>query len=386
MKNTINNPFITGGYAGPEYFCNRTAETTVLLKAISSKRSLTLISLRRMGKTGLLKHVKHLLEIKPGGVKSNKSTPAVIYVDLMPTMNGGEMLNTLSSALLRLKQNEKNFFEKVLSTLATLRPRIAYDGLTGQPTMELKVESPADIQFGFDHLMRFISEIKQDLVFMFDEFQQISQYPEKNMEQMLRTVIQSYPTIPFIFSGSSKHMLEPMFSSASRPFYQSAELMYLDKISVTDYSKFIIGKFEEGDIKTDDETILRILNWTRLHTFYVQHVCNLLFESGQKEIDNELTSKVFHDILTSQEPLFSNYRNLLPAQQYKLLQAISIEDGISQPTSGSFIKNHKLTSASSVATSLKALSEKEMIVQTGNKWVVYDVFFSRWLEYQYGKK
>jgi SOS-response transcriptional repressor LexA len=75
-----------------------------------------------------------------------------------------------------------------------------------------------------------------------------------------------------------------------------------------------------------------------------------------------------------------------PAQQYKLLQAIAIEDGIAQPTSGSFIKAHNLTSASSVTTSLKALSEKEMIIQSSNQWLVYDVFFSRWLQYQYGNK
>jgi len=370
---------------GPDYFCDRQNETDILLKAISSKRNVTLISLRRMGKTGLLKHVKHFLEHMPKGSRGEKKPAAVIYVDLMPTMDGNGMLNTLSSALLHLKQDERNFFEKILAILATLRPKLTYDNLTGQPNLELKVESPSDIQFGLDHLLRFISEIKQDLVFIFDEFQQISQYPEKNMEQMLRTIIQSYPNIPFIFSGSSKHMLEPMFSAAGRPFYQSAELMYLDKISVPDYRKFIVEKFESGDIKIEDEATSRIFDWTRLHTFYVQHVCNLLYEADRKVIDQDLIRQIFHRILISHEPLFASYRNLIPAQQYKLLQAIAAEDGISQPTSGAFIKDHKLTSASSVTTSLKALAEKEMIVQSDNQWVVYDVFFSRWLQYQYGK-
>lgn len=386
MKKNINNPFVTGGYIGPEYFCDRQDESERLLKAISSKRNVTLISLRRMGKTGLLKHVKHLLEPVSKGSGMDKKAATVIYVDLMPTMNGNDMLNNISSALLRLKQDERNFFEKVLGLLATLRPKLTYDNLTGQPTLELKVESSSDIQFGFDHLLRFISDIKHDLVFIFDEFQQINQYPEKNMEQLLRTIIQSYPSIPFIFSGSSKHMLEPMFSGAGRPFYQSTELMYLDKIPEPDYRKFIVEKFETGNIKIDDEAISKIFNWTRLHTFYVQHVCNLLFEADLKIIDHDLISKIFHRILTSNEPVFASYRNLIPGHQYRLLQAIAVEDGISQPTSGAFIKDHKLTSASSVTTSLKALSEKEMIVQNGNQWIVYDVFFSRWLQYRYGNK
>jgi hypothetical protein len=104
MKNKITNPFVTGGYMGPEYFCDRQNETDILLKAISSKRNVTLISLRRMGKTGLLKHVKHYLEQIPKGYRGEKKAAAVIYVDLMPTMNGNDMLNNISSALLRLKQ------------------------------------------------------------------------------------------------------------------------------------------------------------------------------------------------------------------------------------------------------------------------------------------
>jgi AAA+ ATPase superfamily predicted ATPase len=377
MKNKLSNPFVTGGYIGPAYFCDREKEADLLMKAIESKRNVTLISLRRMGKTGLLKHVKHLLEQK-------KKSPVVIYADLLPTMNGNDMLNTLSSALLREKQYEKNIFEKLLTLLASLRPKMSYDELTGQPSIELKVETPADIQFGFSHLLRFISDIKQDLVFMMDEFQQITRYPEKNMESMLRTVIQTYPGVPFIFSGSSKHMLEPMFNAAERPFYQSAELMYLEKIAAEDYRNFIMDKFGAAHKKISPEVILKIFRFTRLHTFYVQHICNLLFESDQQEIDNTLINEIFQRVMTSNEPLFANYRNLLPSHQYSLLQAMAVENGIDKPTSGAFILQYRLTSASSVTTSLKALADKEMIVQSDNRWQVYDVFFSRWLEYHYG--
>jgi uncharacterized protein len=377
MKGKLKNPFVTGGYIGPEYFCDRRKETDLLIRAIGSKRNMTLISLRRMGKTGLLKHVKHLLEL-------DKKSPVVVYADLLPTMNGNDMLNALSSALLREKQHEKNIFEKLLTLLASLRPKMSYDALTGQPSIELRVESPAEIQFGFGHLLGFIAEIKQDLVFMLDEFQQITRYPEKNMESMLRTVIQTYPGVPFVFSGSSKHMLESMFSASGRPFYQSAELMYLEKIAEADYRHFITDKFVAARKRISDQAISKIFDWTRLHTFYVQHICNLLFESDEHEVDLGLINQIFHRVMTSNEPLFANYRNLLPAHQYSLLQAIAVENGIDKPTSGAFIQQYRLTSASSVTTSLKALADKEMIVMAGDKWQVYDVFFSRWLEYHYG--
>jgi AAA+ ATPase superfamily predicted ATPase len=378
MKNKIKNPFITGGYVSPEYFCDRQDETTRLQLAISSRRNTTLISLRRMGKTGLLKHVMHQ-------ILKEKNPPAVVYVDLMATMNVSQMLNTLSSAVVQLRKDEKNFFEKLLSVLSALRPRLTIDSLTGQPSLDLKVESPEEIQSGFEHLLSFISGIKQDVVFMFDEFQQISQYPEKNTEHMLRTIIQSYPAIPFIFSGSSKHMLEPMFLSAGRPFYQSSGIMYLDKIQKQEYIRFILESFSSGGKTITDRALSMVLDWTRLHTFYVQYICNLLFETSQDVIDTDLTNNVLHHVLLDFEPLFASYRNLIPAHQYKLLQAIAVENGISQPTSGIFIKEHNLTTASSVAASLKALHEKEMIVREGDLWIVYDVFFARWLEYHYKK-
>jgi len=377
MKNKLKNPFVTGGYIEPDYFCDRQDETARLLGAIRSKRNTTLISLRRMGKTGLLKHIKYLIE-------KEKKSPLVVYTDLLPTMSGNDMLNVLTSSLLREKQHDKNILQKLLSLLSTLRPKVTLDSLTGQPSLELTVETAVDIQFGFNHLMQFISDMKQDLVFMLDEFQQISRYPEKNMEQILRTVIQAYPLVPFIFSGSSKHMLEPMFNSAGRPFYQSSELMYLEKIPQKEYESFIEDKFEKAGKKISKEALETIMEWSCMHTFYVQHICNLLYESLEQNINLKLTRMIFTQIMTLNEPLFTNYRNLLPKHQYRLLQAIAVESGIEKPTSGSFIQQYSLTSASSVKTSLNALADKEMIVHSGGKWQVYDVFFSRWLEYHYG--
>jgi hypothetical protein len=159
--------------------------------------------------------------------------------------------------------------------------------------------------------------------------------------------------------------------------------MYLNRISTEEYKIFIAEKFSSVLKKIDNESIARIFNWARLHTYYVQYICSLLFENDNKLIGVDQTNQVFHQILTAFDPLFVSYRNLLPAHQFRLLQSIAIENGISQPTSGAFIMKHNLTSASSVATSLKALAEKEMIVKDGELWIVYDVFFSRWLEYHY---
>lgn len=52
--NKILNPFLIYGYENPDYFCDRVAETAALISALRNGRNVTLMSPRRMGKTGLI--------------------------------------------------------------------------------------------------------------------------------------------------------------------------------------------------------------------------------------------------------------------------------------------------------------------------------------------
>lgn len=50
---SLNNPFLIVGYQGPEYFfCDRVNETETIISALRNGRNMTLVSPRRMGKTG----------------------------------------------------------------------------------------------------------------------------------------------------------------------------------------------------------------------------------------------------------------------------------------------------------------------------------------------
>ena len=52
----MDNPFVTKGYAGPEYFCDRVKETSQLVELITNGNNMALISPRRVGKTDLIRH------------------------------------------------------------------------------------------------------------------------------------------------------------------------------------------------------------------------------------------------------------------------------------------------------------------------------------------
>ena len=52
----MKNPFVTNGYAGPEYFCDRVEETQHITEMLTNENNMALISPRRIGKTELIRH------------------------------------------------------------------------------------------------------------------------------------------------------------------------------------------------------------------------------------------------------------------------------------------------------------------------------------------
>ena len=78
MKGQVGNPFIVAGYAGPEYFCDREQESATLKQYLENGNNVTLISPRRMGKTGLIHHVFNQ-------IRKEDPSALTVYVDLMPT-------------------------------------------------------------------------------------------------------------------------------------------------------------------------------------------------------------------------------------------------------------------------------------------------------------
>ena len=66
------------GYAGPDYFCDRKEETQKLVSDIRNGRNITLMSPRRMGKTGLIKNAFYQI---------HQETPeaACFYMDIFST-------------------------------------------------------------------------------------------------------------------------------------------------------------------------------------------------------------------------------------------------------------------------------------------------------------
>lgn len=376
MEKEVHNPFFLKGYVGSEYFCDREKESDLLIKNAQNGLNSTLISIRRMGKTGLLNHTLHLLEQKKMGLG--------IYVDMYDTENLQDFTNRIANAVLHAVPEKHPFWKKTFRFMKQLRPVISIDELTSLPQVSLDYTNPKQFESSLFALFNFLDKQEQLVLIAIDEFQQIMQYPEKNMEAVLRTQIQQLKNVQFIFSGSSPHILAEMFHSTKRPFFSSSQTLELKNIKAPDYTAFIKHHFTTNKKQISDEVIEFILEFSKLHTYYTQLLCNRIYLNASKNVTLEDAQLAAFELLQLSESVYFQYRNMLTANQWRLLKAIAKEGKMYQPNAARIIYKYNLGSASSVQRSLASLLEKEMIY-IENKgediyYSVYDCFLSRWLE------
>jgi hypothetical protein len=372
------NPFIISSYFGPELFCDREKETQILISNAGNSVNTTLLSIRRMGKSGLIWHTIDQLTRKGGHI--------CIYSDIYATRDLKDFTNKLGSAILQALPEKNPAGKKFMNLLKGLHPVFSYDALSGQPQLSFTFASQQQYEQSIESLLRFLDSHKQPVLLAIDEFQQITSYPEKNIEALLRTQIQTLKNVNLIFSGSSHHLMSEMFSNGNRPFFASTQFLYLKEIERSIYKEFIRKIFKGSNCKIEEDALDFIMDFSRVHTFYTQCICNRLFASGIKKLSVEIAKQICNQLIAEYDQLFFQYRNLLTPVQWNILKAIAKEGKVYQPTSKGFIEKHKIGIPANVQRGLESLLNKEMIFRENDKngsyYSVYDLFLSRWLENQ----
>ncbi len=370
MNNT--NPFLISGYISPKYFCDREKETGKIISAIKNGRHLTLLSFRRLGKTGLIKNVFYKLK--------NEKRIRTLYIDIFQTNNLSDFIKVFGNAILKDEQRNVNFLTKIQNFIISLRAKLVFDELTGLPKVEIDYKDDNEANRSLEKIFEYLASQHEQYVIAFDEFQQITNYPEKNIEAVLRTHIQHQNKDNYIFSGSDKHMLVSMFGDYGRPFYQMSDTLNLGRLPLTKYINFIKKHFKQHNREINTNDIKQYIVFLDNHTFYVQYFFNRLFEMQLKKYESKDFIINMQNILDEKEYNYYSYRNLLTEYQFQIVKSIAKEGAVSSPNSKAFISKYDLGQSSSVNRALKSLMEKEMIYKENNSYKVYDVFFSKWLE------
>ena len=374
----MENPFYITGIIPEAYFCDREKETSWMVRTLENKAHILLTSPRRMGKTQLIRHV-----FEQPSIKDNYYT---FYTDIYPTTSLNELVLFLSKEIYSvLVPKGKAVLDKFLAGLHSLAGSFGYDPVSNTPTFNIKLGDIHSPELTLEEIFRYLEQADRPCIFAIEEFQQIANYPEKNVEATLRTHIQKMNNCLFIYAGSNRHILENMFNSAAKPFYNSAEQLYLECISKDVYTAFAEVQFANASRRITPEAASLAYDLFEGHTYYVHNVLHNAFAyiEPDKTIDETDIDNILNDILEEKGHTFDSVMNQLNYQQKETLVSIAKEGKASGVTSVAYVKKHALKSPSSVQYAISALLNKQLLtyqsVERTKVYSISDKFLEMWI-------
>lgn len=366
MKPT--NPFVVGGYRGPEWFCDREEETAKIVSALENGRNVTLMAPRRYGKTGLIHNVfRHMPD-----------EWSCVYVDVYAATDLRTFTQMLAGAVVGALAGPAG---KALSAIGrffkSVRPTMTPDG-TGGVTFSFSVE-PGDAEATLDGVFRYIASKRRRIVVAIDEFQQVRSFPEKGTEALLRSRVQFAENANFVFAGSRHHLMADMFASPRSPFYQSTDMLSLRVIPEDRYCTFAKRFFDKAGRPFSEDAFAFLWNRFDGVTWYLQSVLNRIWGEGGA-LETEADALAAEESLVEDRALV--FHDLLAAQSgvgRALLKAVAAEGTVAEITASDFLRRHGLAAPSSVRTALPVLLEHDLVYKSDAGYMVYDYLFADYL-------
>ena len=373
----MDNPFVIKAYQSKELFCDREKELQLMLRNCINHSDMTLISQRRMGKTGLILRLFDEL----GDTCPDIQT---VYLDIFSSRNIDDFIKLLAEASLKAFRPKTSIGDKLVTFIKSLRPQLSFDYITGEPQLQIAYQTAHEKEYTLRGLFDFLDSNGTRIVVAIDEFQQIRDYPEQNMEALLRTYVQQMRNLTFIFCGSKKHMMADIFANEKKPFYASTTCIALDKISEDSYARFIRRLFSEGQRTITDDALQFVLTWTRRHTYYTQQLCHTIYANGSLLIDLDEVKAACEQLMQQGEAVYLQYRQMLTDKQWDYLIAVAKEGSVNMITASDFLNRYKIGSPSASKRLADALCEKGLlnadVTLDGTAYSVGDVFLSHWME------
>jgi len=366
------NPFLLKGYVGPEYFCDREKESDKIINSIRNQQDITLFAIRRTGKSALIYHVFNQLQ----------ENYDCLYVDLWGTTSLSGFINETANAVIQSAIFSKGSFSKKLTDFIRSIGASLSIGNDGKPSVDIIYHDRNLIFNRLEEIFQFMEGNSSQVIIAFDEFQEIKKYTDSlSLEAKLRSLVQKYHNIRFIFSGSEQHLISDIFSSFDRPFYQSTRMIELKKIDSNQYHQFIIKHFHSGNKVISDALVSHILSLCHGHTYYIQAICNLIY--SQEKIPGTIGEfeEIYLDFISEKQVFYAELPQRLTRHQFSTTKAIASIGKVEGVTTREFMDKAEIGSPGTMQAVIKALKEKQVIIKEGVAYRLYDVFLEHYLRY-----
>ncbi len=339
------------GLATGEAFCNREETRAKLEKSFINQEHTVIIAPRRYGKTSLIHQT--LLDANIPGRR----------IDLLPATDiefvHRAIRACVSELINEIAPKTKQARQKIVDFIKSLHPKLILN-LLGQ---HLEITTPKATESSLIELLTGLNAVaektKTPVVLCCDEFQQISSFKNyHSVEASIRHAVEASTYVTYIFSGSSRHLLNQMFSSKSRPLYRLCNLLNLERIPEATYHSILYKRAIQhwGEISKD--AVEEILSLTECHSYHVNGLCRLLWEE-KKAPDARTVQKIWYEYLESQMAWVTQDLSLLSRNQLHLLIGLYLRD-IKEPFSNESVTFFKMN-ASSIKKTLEFLLKQDWV-------------------------
>lgn len=357
-----------------EYFFDLPFLKNEMQNFIDSKINVLVMGPRRSGKTSFL---KSLLK------EQRRKNKLVLDIDAFNVLSHKDFLNQFVNAIKKEKTGAQKFFDwlrgvKSLSPIFKLEVN-PHSGETEYSINFNKLED-GDTKQAILSTLSGLKElqIENDLVISIDEFQRIGELEDKGwLEATLRSTMQEFPSIAFIFTGSRRSILEDMFNNSKRPFYKSCKQINFPNFG-HEFSNWIIERFQKASVTANVQAIDYLRQQVADTPNYVQEACFHLVSHGVKDVTVAAIDEIL-DIISSQGSYsYEALLNTLTPTQIKFLRLFIGEGRVDY--SREVLQKYEIKTGSNLQAAAKALVEKQIIEKEPSGGFTFDdPMFKIWL-------
>ncbi len=375
----MKTPFVFGKIASDVEFTDRQYETQHLLNNFNGLVNTVLISPRRWGKSSLVSKSADLY------CKQSKDN-VVVFLDLFNCRTECRFYQEFANKVIAATNTAFNdFVASAIKYLSRFAPSFSASDPAG--TFELSFGLDVrDKKMTFDEILDLPQKIAKEkglkLVVCIDEFQTIKEYDDPlDFQRTLRAHWQKHTDVTYCLYGSKRNMMIDLFSDPKNPFYKFGDMIFLQKISKSEWIPFIVGRFNDTGKQVPEHIAAYIADRVENHPYYVQQLSQLAWFRTTNECTTEIVDSAFDGLEDQLGLAFSLILDNLTPTQIGFLQAVA--NGETSFTSQEVLNKYKLGSSANVKNIKNALEKKELIDILPDSITIQDPVFKHWLLIKY---
>ncbi|MDR0829533.1 MAG: ATP-binding protein [Prevotellaceae bacterium] len=368
------NPFTYGTIVKGDNFYDRTDECSRIVQTLLGGNNLVLYAPRRFGKTSLV--FKAIEQLENQGF-------ICVYFDFMPVFSAESFFRLYSKALSAKQSNLQKFAQIFTSVIKSIRPIIKF-GQDGMPEFSVDFANTVIDETVISQLLGLPEKIADEnhrvLVF-FDEFQEVEKLGNINFEGLLRSKIQQQQNVNYLFFGSKTHLLQEMFNSKKRAFYNAASQMTISYLPENETIEYLQQKLSKDNINIDNATAKYLISVAANIPHYIQLLAAEVWQYAVNHIDTitlEIINECAERVLALKSDFYMELFDRQSASKKQLLQTLVIEG--KNIFSATYIKRHNLPSIGTLQRAVKGLINDGIIEKINDSYFVADPFFVMFLK------